>query len=74
MNPDRARLAIESFLNACGMTEMAFEPQCGFSTQAQAEESGAAFFEAYCELHRAIGREPPAWPAHLPKPQPEVMI
>lgn len=71
---DRTRLAIENFLNACGMNEMAFEPQHCFANDAQAKESSAQFFEAYCELHRAIGREPPAWPPHLPRVQPEALL
>lgn len=71
---DRARLAIENFLNTCGMREVVFEAQCGFSTASEAQAAGAEIWERFCELHRAIGREPPSWPAHLPKPQPETMI
>lgn len=63
---DRAHKAIAAFLDRCATAQMAFEPQAAFTTHAEAEENALEFWIAYAELHRAIGREPPAWPPALP--------
>ncbi len=72
MTHDRA--AIAAFLDACAWHEIVFEPQRGYSTESEAREAACLFWERYCALHRAIGREPPAWPPHLQSPDPETMI
>lgn len=55
----RMRRAISSFLDACAANQMAFDPQSGYATQGEAEMAAREFWERYCELHRAVGREPP---------------
>lgn len=62
---DRLRTAVTDFLDACSVNAMAFEPQRAFATSAEATEAAHEFWARYCELHRAIGREPPTWPPNL---------
>ncbi len=58
--PHRLRSSIEAFLDQCAASQVAFEPQRAFATEAEANEAGFELWERYCELHRAVGREPPA--------------
>lgn len=71
---DRLTRAISQFLDSCAANQMAFEPQRAFTTTAEAEEAGLEFWIRYAELYRAIGREPPARPQHLPSSAERPMI